>query len=160
VTLALAAVLAATGLLTAAATAAPLAFELGKPLTLACQTHSTVVAPTAASTIGKLRLRLEAKDTNGSDRTGSWSVIDHDTAHTASLAARLKDGCATSCILHLGNAAAPELWAPKRAALGAVGVGEPLTVAVIDPLTLKLRASTFIDKEIAALEQGDCTLEP
>ena len=142
------------------AAAEPLTFEPGKPIILACETQSTVVAPEAASTKGALRVRLEVRDAASADRTGTWSVVDLAVSHSASFAARLKDACASGCPLYLAKGGvSPELWAPKRAALGTLAPGEPLTVAAIDPATLKLRASTFIDKEIAALEQGECKVE-
>ena len=147
------------------AAADPLTLESGKPVILVCETHSTVVAPEAASTKGALRVRLEVKDETAPDpakpdRTGTWSVVDLAASHTASFAARLKDACAPGCPLYLAKGGvAPELWAPKRAALGTLAPGEPLTVAAIDAMTLKLRASTFIDKDIAALEQGECRVE-
>ena len=152
------------------AAADPLTLESGKPVILVCETQSTVVAPEAASTKGALRVRLEVKDETvpdvtkpdpaKPDRTGTWSVVDLAASHTASFAARLKDACAPGCPLYLAKGGvAPELWAPKRAALGTLAPGEPLTVAAIDAMTLKLRASTFIDKDIAALEQGECRVE-
>ncbi len=142
-----------------------LELEAGKPIFLSCQTHSTVVAPTAASTKGTIRVRLEVKETEGqnlvaTDRVGIWSVTSLDQAHTASLASRLKEACANGCALHVASGSSIELWAPKRGPISSVGVGEPLTIAVIDPVSLRIRASTFIDNGIAALEQGECALEP
>lgn len=137
--------------------ATPLTIEANKPLELTCDTQSVVVAPEAATTKGRIRLRLEAKPAEqGSGLIGTWSVLDQAAEHTASFASHHKAACAVACELELTKATAFQLWAPKRAAPGTLATGSELTVAVIDTQTLKLRASTFIDKDIAALEQGDC----
>ena len=132
--------------------AEPIVLTVGKPVDLACETQSVVVAPEAATTKGTVRVRLEAKD----GASGIWSVLDLAAAHTASFAARHKDGCGAGCALAITAGKPLELWAPKRAAPGSLPGGAALTLATIDLTTLKLRASTFLDQDIAALEQGEC----
>lgn len=135
----------------------PLVLATGKPIELDCDSQAVVVAPEAATTKGTLRVRLEAKEPLD---TSSWTVADIAIAHTGSFAARHKGGCAGGCTLTVAKDGPFELWAPKRVSPGAMAPGEALSVATIDPATLKLRASTFIDKDIAALEQGECKVVP
>lgn len=137
-----------------------LVLEMGKTVLLACTTHAVVVAPEAASTNGTFRITLSAKDQTGADRTGTWSVADVTVAHTGSLAARFKDLCAAGCPLNAPTGKPLELWAPVRAGLGSQPAGSALTLAALKPDTMKFSASTFIDKEVAALEQGECTVAP
>ena len=138
----------------------PLTLETGKPIILACTTHAVVVAPEAASTNGTFRITLTTRDQTGADHTGTWSVADVTAAHTGSLAARFKEVCAPGCPLNASDGKPIELWAPSRAALGSLPAGTTLTVAALKPDTLKLSASTFIDKDVAALEQGECKRAP
>jgi hypothetical protein len=140
----------------AAALADPLVLAAGKPVDMSCDTQSVVVAPDAATSKGTFRIRLEAKDS----ASGLWSLIDMAQAHTSSFVARQKDTCAQGCLLAITAEKPFELWAPKRAAPGSLLATEPLTVATLDPVTLKLRASTFLDKDVAALEQGECKVVP
>ena len=142
--------------LPAPANADQLALAIGKPVDLSCETQSVVVAPEAATTKGSVRVRLEAKD----GASGSWSVLDLAAAHTASFAARHKDVCGAGCAISITPGKPLELWAPQRAAPGTLPGGTALTLATIDLSTLKLRASTFLDKDIAALEQGECKVVP
>lgn len=137
---------------------AGLSLEAGKPVVLLCETQSVVVAPEAATTKGTIQVRLTA--VAGATTSGTWAAGEVATQHTASFAGRHKTVCADGCEFALVKGTSFELWAPKKAALGSLGAGEALTVAVIDGETLKLKASTFIDKEIAALEQGTCTVVP
>ena len=138
--------------------AATLSLDAGKPIVLSCETQSVVVAPEAATTKGSIQVRLTA--VAGASMGGTWATAEVAPQHTASFAGRHKAVCATGCEFALVKGTSFELWAPKKAAPGSLGAGEALTVAVIDGETLKLRASTFIDKEIAALEQGTCAVVP
>lgn len=153
--LAIACALSATGL-----HAEPLLLETGKPLLLACTTHAVVVAPEAASTNGTFRITLEAKEQSGAVGSGTWSVADVSAAHAGSLATRFKEICAAGCPLILPDGKPAELWAPVRAAVGTVPAGQALMLATVKRDTSMLAASTFIDKDIAALEQGECQVAP
>ncbi len=137
---------------------AGLSLDAGKPVLLSCETQSVVVAPEAATTKGTIQVRLTAA--TGTSVGGTWASGDVASQHTASFARRHKAVCETGCEFAVVKGTSFELWAPKKAAPAAMGPGEALTVAVIDGETLKLKASTFIDKEIAALEQGTCTVVP
>lgn len=136
-----------------------LTFQPGGRIDITCQTQSVALAPTAASTSGTLRLRLDFAATAG-DRIGTWTILEAASTHTASLAARHRGMCAGGCELALAAVTTPwpdfQLWAPKRAAPGSVGADEPLTVAILDARTLAFSASTFLAKEIAGLEKGSC----
>lgn len=137
---------------------AGLSLDAGKPVVLSCETQAVVVAPEAATTKGTIQVRLTA--VAGASVGGTWATGDVAPQHTGSFAGRHKASCSIGCEFALVKGTSFELWAPKKAAPAAMGAGEALTVAVIDGETLKLRASTFIDKEIAALEQGMCTVQP
>lgn len=137
---------------------AGLSLDADKPVVLSCETQAVVVAPEAATTKGTIQVRLTA--VAGASVGGTWAATEVATQHTGSFAGRHKAVCANGCEFALVKGTSFELWAPKKAAPAAMGVGEALTVAVIDGETLKLRASTFIDKEIAALEQGTCVVVP
>jgi hypothetical protein len=137
---------------------AGLSLDAGKPVVLSCETQSVVVAPEAATTKGTIQVRLSA--VAGASVGGTWAAGDVASQHTASFAGRHKTVCANGCEFAVVKGTSFELWAPKKAAPGSLGAGEPLTVVVIDGETLKLKASTFIDKEIAALEQGTCSVVP
>ena len=151
--------LALTGLSMAStpAGADPLKLEPGKPLTIACETQSVVVAPEAATSKGTLRLRLDPKEPG---TASVWTILDHDAAHSSSFAARHREGCAIGCPLENVTAPKVELWAPKKSLPAAQTATEPLTIATLDIATLQLRASTFLANDIAALEQGTCAVVP
>lgn len=141
-----------------AVTAAGLALDAGKPVVLSCETQSVVVAPEAATTKGTIRVQLTP--VTAPSPGGTWATAEAAAQHTASFAGRHKAACAGGCEFAVVKGTSFELWAPKKAAPGSLGAGEALTVAVIDGETMKLRASTFIDKEIAALEHGTCSVVP
>ena len=138
--------------------AAGLSLDANKPVVLSCETQSVVVAPEAATTKGTIQVRLSA--VAGARVGGTWASGEVAAQHSASFARRHKAVCDGGCEFAVVKGTSFELWAPKKAAPGTLGAGEALTVAVIDGETLKLKASTFIDKEIAALEQGTCSVVP
>jgi hypothetical protein len=141
-----------------------LAMVAGTPLELSCDTKSVVVAPEAKTTTGTVRLRLELKASSTGDGslTGAWAIIETTPAHTASFAAQQAIACKDGCPLTATAPAGPdkpmriELWAPRRAAIDGISPNVPLTVAALDTGARTLRVSTFLDKQIAALEQGEC----
>ncbi|MEQ1697573.1 MAG: hypothetical protein ABL901_17200 [Hyphomicrobiaceae bacterium] len=138
--------------------AAGLSLDTGKAVVLSCETQSVVVAPEAATTKGTIQVRLTA--VAGATSGGTWATAEVATQHSASFAGRHRALCVDGCEFALVKGTSFELWAPKKAAPGSLGAGVALTVAVIDGATMKLRASTFIDKEIAALEHGTCSVVP
>lgn len=123
------------------------------PVFWTCETHAVVVAPEAASSKGMFKLRTTATSGDG----GTWTLLERAPSHTGSFTARHGDcekgECAYSAAV---NATRLELWAPRKVAPASLPKGEPLTVATLDLTTGKLRASSFIDNAIAALEQGTC----
>lgn len=150
-------VLAATALaLVPPAVAEPLKLEPGKPVEIVCTTQSVVVAGEAKVSRGALRLRLVGAAEPGGMQAGTWSVVSVDAAHAASLAAVHKDTCAQGCPIQLGLKSQPMLWSPRIIMPDAIEGDAPLTVTAIETDTLRLRASTFRSKDLAALEQGDC----
>jgi hypothetical protein len=156
-TLAIAIATCMTPLGSAALSANPL------PTTLICETQATEVAPDARVSSGRFVVTLAAADGNTSTATppdgatGRWTPSDIAGGHDASLAARHRENCKAGCPVHGGIDGKPlELWAPRRAALDTAPAGERLTVAVVELASGKFRASTFIDRQIAALEQGTC----
>ena len=143
-----------------AADAEPLKLFPGTPVTLACETQSVVLIPEAASSKGEVRLKLDAAAAGSyAGARGTWSVTGLDASQTASFAALDRERCKNGCDLIAAEGRKIELWSPKRTAPGTLLAGEPLTVAVIDPETLKLSASTVIGNAIAALEKGECKVE-
>lgn len=123
------------------------------PVVWVCETHAVVVAPEAASSKGKFKLRTTAE----TPEAGSWAVFDRDAIHSGSFAARHGDCESGGCAYTLAaNATRYELWAPRKVAPALLPKGDPLTVATLDLTTGRLRASSFIDNAIAALEQGTC----
>jgi hypothetical protein len=140
-----------------------LTVEAGKPFDLRCETQATQVVPDAKVSAGAFRVRVTAPAVSG--EAGSWMPIDRDTRHEGSLSARHAEGCKAGCPAYVtaGEGASiksVELWAPRRTTMEKVEVTEPLTVAVIDATTWKLKASTFLDRGIASLEQGTCSKAP
>jgi len=138
------------------------------PTTLICETQATEVAPDARVSSGRIVLTLTAAAATLADgnpttatapdgATGRWTPSDIASGHDASLAARHRETCKAGCPVHGGVDGKPlELWAPRRAALDTAPAGERLTIAVVEVASGKFRASTFIDRQIAALEQGTC----
>jgi hypothetical protein len=139
------------------ALADPLKLEPGKPVEISCETQSVVVAGEAKVSRGMLRLKLEASPASGGMQTGTWSVVSVDAGHAASLAMVHKEACGGGCPIQTGPNAQPTLWAPRIAMPDAMDGDAALTVTAIDPVKLTLKASTFRSKDLAALEQGDCT---
>ena len=147
--------------LVSAAHADPLKLVPGTPVTLVCATNSVVVIPEAASTRGEVRLQLEAAQAGSeAGAKGTWSVAGWAANHTASFAAIDHQRCKTGCDLTAAEGRKIELWSPKRASPAALPPDEPLTVVAIDPITLKLTATTVIAKVIAAFEKGECSVVP
>lgn len=133
-----------------------LADEPSANVVWACETQSTVVAPEAASSSGKIKLQTPAAPS----ANAVWRVVEGDQAHMASFV-RLYTACAAGCEAQM-NASKPvfELWAPKKGPPSAMPAGVPLSVATLDPATGQIRVSTFVDNAIAALEQGTCQKAP
>lgn len=152
----------------AAAAGEPVKLEAGGILDITCETQATQVAPEARVSSGSLKLRLlrHAAPVVGlspSDQpaAGTWTASLSGTPHAASIAQRHAESCKSGCPLHIGgDGKAFELWVPRRVSLDQAAPGEMLTIAVIDATSLKLKASTFLDRQIASLEQGDCKAAP
>jgi hypothetical protein len=140
---------------------------IATPLDITCETKAVAVAPEAKTTAGTLRVRLNRTD-DGTTGTmvGTWTVIETATRHSASFAALQSMACKDGCPLGTtpqADARPPvkvELWAPRRATLDGISPNVALTVAALDLTAMTLRVSTFLDKQIAALEQGDCRISP
>lgn len=146
-------------LMIASAHAEPLKLEPGKSLELDCQTRSIVVAAEAANaTSGSARLKLDPAAGDKADK-GKWGVVSLDDAHKGGFAARHKDACAKGCPFDLSAKGEVQLWAPEAKAFDKLGENEILSIAIIKPDTLVLRASTFRSKEIEALEEGTCRVQ-
>jgi hypothetical protein len=140
-----------------AAAAEPLTLTPGEPVELVCATRAVLLAPTEATTSGTVRLKLEAAA--GGEAAGRWSVLDFDVGHKGSFAGREQVRCASGCPLKTGKRL--ELWAPRIAGAKALTSDGPLVVAAIDPMTLKLNATTIIvepvvGEMVSALEEGQC----
>ena len=156
---ALVAVVASTS--TSQLSANPLALDPAQPLELVCETQATQVAPDARVTAGKLRLKLDTSVPAKDGAVGTWSPIDRDSTHLGSLAERHREACKDGCPLFTAkDGTLLELWTPRRTTIDKMSAGEALTVAVVDGATGKLKASTFLDQQIASLEQGDCARAP
>lgn len=140
----------------APALADPLKLEPGKPVEIACETRSVVVAGEAKVSKGALRLKLEVAAGAGGNEAGTWSVVSVDPGHAASFARVHKEPCAKGCPIQPGPKSQPMLWAPRIALPDAMEADAALTVVAIDPEKLTLKASTFRAKDLAALEQGEC----
>ncbi len=141
--------------------AEPLKLDPAKPLELVCQTQATQVAPEARVTAGKFRVKLDASGTLKDGAAGIWQPVERDTTHLGSIAERHREACKDGCpMFTTTDGTAFELWVPRRTAIDQVAPGELLTVAVVNAATGKLKASTFLDQQIASLEQGDCELAP
>lgn len=133
---------------------------------VSCETQATQVAPEAKISAGLLRIRLDLSaateaSASGPGAPGSWIPLQHAPSHLASIAARHRDACQGGCPIYVGaGGTVLELWVPRRTTLDKTAPGETLTIAVIDLTTLKIKASTFLDQQIASLEQGSCSRLP
>lgn len=139
--------------------AAP-AFKLepGASLEIACDTRAVSVADEAKATTGRIRLKLEAPAA-GADAaaSGRWTVLDVPASHAASFALQHRDTCAgTHCPLDIGAPPAISLWAPAKVMPEKLQPGQFMSLIALDLDKRSLRASSFRDNAIAALEQGDC----
>lgn len=147
-----------------ALSADPLTLESGQPIEIRCETQATQVAPEAKISAGALKIRVERKPSAPDAvpaAAGTWTPLDRDPGHDGSLAERHREACKSGCPLYVGlDNKGLELWFPRRSTLDRMAPGELLTIAVIDATTLKLKASTFLDQQIASLEQGDCQRLP
>ncbi len=139
-----------------------LALTVNQPVEITCETKSVAVAPEAKTSAGTLRLKLEPKDASSTSLAGSWIILESATPHTASFAqlqaTACKDGCPLYALIPASNTdkSSVELWAPQRATLDGVPATTLLTVAALNLKAMTLRVSSFLDKQIAVLEQGDC----
>lgn len=152
----------------AAAAGEPVKLEAGGILEITCETQATQVAPEARVSSGSLKVRLLRPSAQGGGQSqadqqaaGTWTASLPGAPHAASIAQRHGDSCKSGCPLHIGSDGKVfELWVPRRVSLEQAAPGEMLTIAVIDAMSLKLKASTFLDRQIASLEQGDCRAGP
>jgi hypothetical protein len=135
---------------------------VGTSIELTCETKAVAVVPEAKTTAGTLKLKIEAKDATDKGLSGTWLILDVAPQHSASFAVVQARSCREGCPLLMSPEATTraELWAPRRAALDGISPNLPLTVAALDLTTKTLRVSTFLDKQIASLEQGECQLSP
>ena len=145
-------------LLTLPLHAEPLKLEAGKDLTLTCDTRSVVVADQAAATAGSADFKLTVPAGNSADK-GTWLVASVDAVHKGGLAERHKDACSKGCPFDTSAKGELQLWAPDAKTLDKLGDKDLLTIAVIKPDTLALRASTFRGKDIESLEEGQCRVK-
>jgi hypothetical protein len=135
---------------------------INQPVEISCDTKSVAVAPEAKTSAGRVRLKLEPKEASATSITGTWSIQESSPQHAASFAQLQADPCKDGCPLHALIPAAStdktsvELWAPQRATLDGVPATTLLTVAALDMKAMTVRISSFLDKQIAVLEQGDC----
>lgn len=151
----------ACAMTTGSAGADPTSIAPGAPLEIRCETQATQVAPEAKVSAGAFRVRLDAVAGAPDGAAGTWTPVVRDAAHSGTLAERHREACRAGCPLYIGaESKAFELWVPRRTTLDKTAPGETLTIAVIDSTTLKLKASTFLDQQIASLEQGDCYRTP
>lgn len=136
--------------------AEPLKLEPGKSIEITCDTRAVVVATdAAAATAGAIRLKLDVAAGEKAEK-GTWSVVSADDAHKGSLAQRHKETCAKGCPFDLSGKGEFQLWAPEPKTIDKLGDKDTLTVAVIKPDNSEIRASTFVGREIEALESGAC----
>jgi hypothetical protein len=144
------------------ATPEPLKLAINQPIEISCETKSVAVAPEAKTSAGTMRLKLEPKEASSTSITGTWSILESSAQHAASFAqlqaAPCKDGCPLHGLILAASTdkSSVELWAPQRATLDGVPATTLLTVAALDLKTMSVRISSFLDKQIAVLEQGDC----
>ena len=98
-----------------------------------------------------------ASPTASSPLTGRWTVLDVPAAHAASFALMHRETCAAApCPLDIGAPPAVNLWAPSKTMPDKLAAGVSMTLVAVDLDRRTLRASSFRDNAIAALEQGDC----
>lgn len=138
--------------------AEPLKLEVGKTVTLACQSQSIVIRDNGpAPTKGGVTLRLERNATGDS---ASWTPLTADDVHKGAFAVAHKSACASGCPLLVSASGELQLWAPTPKSLDKLGADDVLFLAVIKPDGLSLKASTFRGQSIEALENGTCTVTP
>lgn len=137
----------------------PLKLEPGKDTAIICDTRSVVVADEAAATKGSAQFKLSVPAGDKAD-SGTWTVAEVEEAHKGSLAQRQKEICAKGCPFDTSPKNELQLWAPAAITLDKLGEKDVLTIAVIKPDTLVLRASTFRGPDIESLEEGQCRLAP
>jgi hypothetical protein len=139
---------------------------INQPVEITCETKSVAVAPEAKTSAGMVRVKLEPKEASSTSITGTWAIQESSPQHGASFAqlqaAPCKDGCPLHALIPAASTdkSSVELWAPQRATLDGVPATTLLTVAAIDLKAMTVRISSFLDKQIAVLEQGDCKLTP
>ncbi len=144
--------------LTAPAAAEPLKLEVGKPVTLLCQTQSIVVKDDGpAPSKGAVTLQLEIKEPASAS---AWTPVSAGEAHKGAFATTFKTTCASGCPMTIPANGELQLWAPSPKSLDKLGDDEVLLLAVIKPDTLSLKASTFRGQAIEALENGTCAVTP
>lgn len=140
-----------------AAVADQLAIQIGRPVEVSCETQATQVAPTAEISAGTFRVRIDAIADAANGAAGTWTILNRADTHLGSLTERHGSPCKGGCPLYAPpDGKTIELWVPRRTTIDKAAPGELLTIAVIDTSTLKLKASTFLDQQIASLEQGTC----
>ncbi len=141
--------------------AEPLKLVPNKPIELICSTRSVVVADEGANASnGEIKLSLVLKDAGAKPPSGAWRAVSTDPGHGGSFAAIAHQGkaCADSCPLLVPDDAQIQLWSPAPKGVDQLADKEMLLLAVVKPLSLDLRATTFNGKQIEALEQGKCRL--
>lgn len=139
-----------------------LRLSVNQTIEISCETKSVAVAPEAKTSAGTLRIKLEPKEASSSSIMGTWFILEASPQHAASFAQLQATPCKDGCPLHAliptasTDKTSVELWAPQRATLDGVPAATLLTVAALDLKAMTLRVSSFLDKQIAVLEQGDC----
>jgi hypothetical protein len=141
----------------------------GQPVAVACQTRAVVVAESGAKASSggfALTLALAKREGRGAEDAaqnagaGTWVVRSADANHNGSFALLQREQCRDGCPLTLGRDGAAQLWWPGPKVLDQQGDQDVLVLAVLDGGTLRLKASTFRGKQIEALEEGQCRMDP
>lgn len=145
----------------AVATGDGLRLEVNRPIEITCETKAVVVMPDGANaTAGTMRISMRLKDDTARPKTGEWRIVQADPRHVGSLAVGGVQTCRDACTLTIAQDDQIQLWAPAPKSLDQLADGEKLVLAILKTANLDLRATSFVGKEIEALEEGFCKVAP
>ncbi len=153
-----AAIYSATAVIAVPALAAePL--DLTNPVSLTCETSAVILdAEPFKASQGNVSIEVKLDDTAAPDGLGRWKVTSNGEKHASSFGATAPKSCNPDCPLTQGKDGTIQLWSPKPMALTQISDGETLVLISINKTSLELKASSFRDKQLAALERGECKL--
>ncbi|MCH9807820.1 MAG: hypothetical protein K0U74_08820 [Alphaproteobacteria bacterium] len=133
--------------------------DLTKPAPLTCETSAVILdANPFKASQGTILIEMRLDDPKAPKGGGRWKIASSSSDHDSSFAVTTPETCKPDCPLTQGKDGAIQLWSPKPMALTQIDDETTLVLVSIDPKTLELKASSFRNKQLAALERGECKL--